>query len=123
MDAMAANYRELDVWQKSMDLAKLCYEVTKQFPKDEMFGMTSQIRRAAASVPANIAEGNGRATTKDYLKHLSIARGSLLEVETHVILSNEVGLLPKTDTDRCLGLCDEIGRMLTGLRRSLEKRL
>ena len=120
---MAASYRELNVWQKSMELAKLCYEVTKQFPKDEIFGMTSQIRRAAASVPANIAEGNGRATTKDYLRHLSIARGSLLEVETHVILSNEVGLLPKDDTDKCLALCDEIGRMLTGLRRSLEKRI
>jgi four helix bundle protein len=81
------NYRELVVWQKAMGLAKLCYQVTKRFPKEEMFGMTSQIRRSAASIPANIAEGHGRTHTKDYLHFLSIAKGSLAEVETHLILS------------------------------------
>ena len=105
-----------------MALAKLCYKLTKTFPKDELFGMTSQIRRSAASIPANIAEGHARAHTKEYLNHLSIARGSLAEVETHLILSHEVELLKKDDLDNCLSLADEISRMLAGLRKSLESR-
>lgn len=119
----AQHYRELIVWQKAMELAKLCYQLTKAFPKSELFGMTSQIRRSAASIPANIAEGNARAHTKEYLNFLSIARGSLAEVETHLILSHEVELLKKVDMERCLQLADEISRMLAGLRRSLESRL
>jgi four helix bundle protein len=119
----AQNYRELIVWQKSMALAKFCYELTKTFPRDELFGMTGQIRRAATSIPANIAEGNARAHLKEYLNHLSIARGSLAELETHLILSNEVKLLKKDDLAKCLILADEISRMLLGLRRSLRSRL
>jgi len=118
----AQHYRELIVWQKSMALAKLCYQITKAYPKSELFGMTSQIRRSAASIPANIAEGNARAHTKEYLNHLSIARGSLAEVETHLILSHDVELLKKEDLDKCLSLADEISRMLAGLRKSLESR-
>src|SRR5580700_116356 len=87
------SYRELEVWQVAMSLAEECYKVTKGFPKDELFGMTSQIRRAAASIPANIAEGQGREHTKEFMNHLSIARGSLKELETHLILSQRVGLL------------------------------
>ena len=117
------HYRELIVWQKGMELAKLCYRLMKTFPKDELFGMVSQIRRAAASIPANIAEGNARAHTKEYLNHLSIARGSLAELETHLILSSEVGLLKTTDLEQCLALSDEISRMLAALRKSLEKRI
>lgn len=117
------HYRELIVWQKAMALAKLCYQVTKKFPRDELFGMTSQIRRAAASIPANIAEGNNRAHTKEYLNFISIAKGSLAEVETHLLLRREAELLPETDLQKCLALSDEIGRMLVALRTSLERRL
>jgi len=117
------HYRELIVWQKAMRLAKLCYHVTKVFPKAELFGMTSQIRRAAASIPANIAEGHGRAHTREYLNHLSIARGSLAELETHLILSQDVGLLEEVALRDCLALADDISRMLSALRRSLENHL
>jgi four helix bundle protein len=117
------HYRELEVWQLAMDLAQECYRVTKAFPKEELFGMTSQIRRAAASIPANIAEGQGRHHTKEFLNHLSIARGSLMEAETHVILGQRVGLLSQADLNNLLQMTDRIGRMMSGLRRSLQKRL
>ncbi len=106
-----------------MRLAKLCYQLTKGFPKAEIFGLTSQIRRAAGSIPANIAEGHGRAHTKEYLNHLSMARGSLAELETHLILSQEVELMKEIDLNKCLALADEISRMLAALRKSLESRL
>ncbi|MGH8571177.1 MAG: four helix bundle protein, partial [Gammaproteobacteria bacterium] len=117
------HYRELRVWQVSMSLAEQCYVVTKSFPKEELFDMTSQIRRAAAAVPANIAEGQGRQHTKEFLNHLSIARGSLMEVETHLLLSQRVGLLDQTTLDSLLTMSDEISRMLSGLRRALEAKL
>src|SRR5436305_12423062 len=104
------HYRELIVWQRAMSLAKACYQATKQFPKCELFGLTSQICRAAASVPANIAEGHSRAHTKESLNHLSITRGSLAELETHLILSQEVGLLAEADLDCCMRLADEVSR-------------
>ncbi len=85
--------------------------------------MTSQIRRAAASIPANIAEGHCRANTREYLHHLSITRGSLAELETHLILSKDIELLNEADLQQCLSLADEIGRMLAALRKSLEARL
>ncbi len=116
------HYRELKVWQAAMDMAERCYLATKGFPKDELFGMTSQIRRAAVSVPANIAEGQGRQSTKEFLNFLSIARGSLMELETHLILCQRVGLLKAQDVEALLKLADEIGRMLSGLRRSLEQK-
>ena len=117
------NYQDLEVWQKAMTLAEQCYLVTKVFPREELFGMTSQIRRAAVSIPANIAEGQGRQHTKEFLNHLSIARGSLKELETHLILSQRVGLLKQQNTEPLLRLADEISRMLTGLRKTLQSRL
>jgi four helix bundle protein len=117
------HYRQLLVWQRAMDLAELSYRVTKDYPKSELFGLTSQIRRAAASVPANIAEGHSRAHTKEFLNHLSMARGSLSELETHLILSQRVGQISEVVLDECLGLTQEVGRMLIGLRKSLECRL
>jgi four helix bundle protein len=117
------SYRELDVWQKAMDLAEQCYLVTRSFPKEELFGMTSQIRRAAASIPANIAEGQGRQHTKEFLNHLSIARGSLKEVETHLLLSQRVGLLDETQVKPLMEMAERISRMLSALRQALEKRL
>lgn len=113
------HYRELLVWQKAMDLATECYKATRPFPREEMFGLTSQIRRAAASIPANIAEGQGRNSTKEFLNFLSIARGSLMELETHLELSQRVNLLPKEQLDKLHRLSDEISRMLSGLRSSL----
>ena len=115
-------YQDLVVWQKGMELAKLCYLLTGTFPREELYGLTSQIRKAAASIPANVAEGNARAHTKEYLNHLSIARGSLAEVETFLILSCEVGFLQRDALEEILPLCDEIGRMLAGLRTSLSRR-
>ncbi len=117
------SYRELEVWQLGMDLAECCYRATKSFPREEMFGLTSQIRRAAVSIPANIAEGQGRAHTKEFLNHLSITRGSLKELETHLILSHRVELLPKQTLEDLLNLTDRIGRMLSQLRKALETRL
>jgi four helix bundle protein len=116
-------YRQLVVWQKAMDLAVMCYSVTNQFPRSELFGLTSQIRRAAASVPANIAEGHSRAHTKEFRNHLSIARGSLAELETHLMLGQRVGQIAVVDLNQSLALCDEVSRMLARLRRSLEDRI
>lgn len=117
------SYRELEVWQVGMDLAEECYKATRTFPREELFGMVSQIRRAAASIPANIAEGQGRQHTKEFLHSLSHANGSLLELETHLVLSSRVGLLDKDNLQTLLSFTDRIGRMLTRLRQSLENRL
>src|SRR6516165_3063642 len=117
------SYRELEVWKLSMDLAAECFRTTKSFPKEEVFAMTSQIRRAASSIPANIAEGQGREHTKEFLHYLSLARGSLTELETHLILSQRVGLLPPTDLETLLALSDRISRMLSGLRKALQRKL
>jgi four helix bundle protein len=117
------SYRELEVWQLGMDLAEECYRVTKGFPKEELLGMTSQIRRAAVSIPANIAEGQGREHTKEFLHHLSVARGSLMELETHLMLSQRVGLLDQATTAPILTQTERISRMLSGLRKALEKHL
>jgi four helix bundle protein len=114
------SYQELKVWQKAMDLAVACYQATRSFPKDELYGLTSQIRRAASSISANIAEGQGRQHTKEFLHFLSVARGSTKEAETHLILSQRVGLLTENDLQQLLGQTDEISRMLAGLKSSLE---
>ena len=117
------SYQELEVWKVAMDLAAECYRVTKAFPKDEMFGMTSQIRRSASSIPANIAEGQGREHTKEFLNHVSIARGSLKELETHLLLCQRVGLLKEADLLSLITLCDRISQMLSRLRQALERKL
>ncbi len=116
------SYRDLQVWQKGMALAKQCYLLTREFPKEEMYGMTSQIRRAATSIPANIAEGYGRESTGDYVKFLRIAQGSLKELETHLLLSAEVDLTTRDMTKPLLTTTDEIGRMLRSLVRSLQSK-
>ena len=96
--------------------------MTRAFPKDELFGMTSQIRRSAASIPANIAEGQGRESTKEFLHFLSIARGSLMELETHLLLCQRVDLLTTQQLNPLLLSTDRISRMLSGLRKALENR-
>ena len=117
------HYRQLEVWQLAMDLAERCYQATKGFPKEELFGLTNQIRRSAVSIPANIAEGQGREHTKEFLNFLSMARGSLLELETHLMLSQRIGLLQQPELDSLLTMTDRLSRMLSGLRKALEKRL
>ncbi len=113
-------YRDLRVWQEAMTLAEACYRLTKVFPREELFGMTSQIRRSAASIPANIAEGYGRETTGAYVHSLRIAQGSLKELETHLLLSERVDLVSRDATAAPLDQCEQIGRMLRSLIRSIQ---
>lgn len=115
------SYRDLLVWQKAMDLAENCYLETKSFPREELYGLSSQIRRSGASVPANIAEGYGRESRGAYVQFLKNAQGSLKELETHVILSRRVGLTTPEAEGAILTRADELGRMLRGLIRSIEK--
>src|SRR5438552_10671673 len=117
------HYRQLEVWQFAMELAEKCYLATRPFPKQELFGLVSQIRRAAASIPANIAEGQGREHTKEFLNHLSMARGSLMELETHLLLSHRVGLLQERDFQPLMLLSERISQMLSRLRQALERRI
>ena len=112
------SYRGLRVWQLGMDLTVECYQVTKSFPEDELYGLTSQIRRAASSIPANIAEGHARGK-KEYQQFLRIAQGSLKELETHLMISQRVGILPQEKVDALLQTTDQLGRMLTKLQQSL----
>ena len=116
------SYQDLVVWQKSVDLTVRTYELTRGFPSEEKYGLTSQMRRAAASVPANIAEGHARRSTGEFLQMLGIARGSLAEVETFLILSERLGLIQSGSGDRLLEDCAEINRMLNGLVGSLTPR-
>ena len=113
------DYKELVVWKKSVDLAIGVYKVTGPFPDAERFGLTGQMRRAATSLPANIAEGWGRGTTKEYVQFLLIARGSLMELETHAIISRELHYLSQENFVELQAQIQEIGRMLNGLIQSL----
>ncbi|MEN6450421.1 MAG: four helix bundle protein [Thermoguttaceae bacterium] len=116
------DYRELIVWQKAMDLVESIYRVTKPFPKEEVYGLTSQIRRASVSIPSNIAEGNGRNTTRDYVHFLSMAYGSVKEVETQVLIAERLCYI---DSGQCHGLVqttNEIARLISGLVNSLNRK-
>jgi four helix bundle protein len=117
------NYRELRVWQAGMELAKDVYVLTRAFPSHEMYELTSQLRRAVASVPANIAEGHTRDSTKEFLRHLAIARGSLAEVETFLLLSRDLGYCECEAVTTLLKRCEEESKMLNALQQSLRKRL
>jgi four helix bundle protein len=116
------SFRELRVWQAAMDLVTECYRLTLRFPAHQRYGLTSQLQRAAVSVPANIAEGHGRGTTGAFLNHLWIANGSLTELETHLLIAERLDYAAAPDLEPLLGQIDQIGRMLTALRRSLESR-
>lgn len=117
------SYRELIVWQKGMDLVEESYRAVAGFPTSELYGLSSQIRRAAVSVPANIAEGWARESTKDYLRHLSIAFGSLAELETLFLIAQRLGFLSPNTVSALLRQMTEIGRMITNLRKSLRAKL
>lgn len=115
-------YRDLKVWNRAMDLVVRSYEVTKGLPKSEQYGLISQIQRAAVSIPANIAEGKGRKHLGDYLRHLSFARGSLMELETHMLIAERLGYITSQQAEAILSLTEEVSRMLSSLQRALEKR-
>ena len=112
-------YSDLVVWQKAMDLVTATYQITVAFPNDERFGLTSQIRRAAVSIPSNIAEGHGRKASGAYLNHISIALGSLMELETQLQIASRLDFLTQEETSSLLAKTDEIGKMLSGLRKSI----
>lgn len=115
------SHRDLIVWQKAMDLTVLIYQLTKNFPKEETYGLISQIRRASASIPANIAEGQGRRLSGEFQQFLGNARGSLLELDTHLELSFRVGYINKNQHNYLKDKISEVGRILNGLMRSLIK--
>jgi four helix bundle protein len=103
-----------------MTLAESCYRLTRQFPRDELFGLTSQVRRAAGSIPANIAEGHGRENAGNFVQHLRISQGSLKELETPLLLAERVGILSASDLQPALTQCESLGKMLRALIRSLQ---
>ena len=115
------NFRELTVWQRSMQLTVEIYKLTSLFPKEELYSLTNQIRRATVSIPSNIAEGQARQSTAQFLKFLSIASGSLAEVETQMELAIMLNYLTQQDTVIACQLCTEIRRMLAGLKSTLKK--
>jgi four helix bundle protein len=115
------SYKELETWQVAMRLVAEVYRVTKEFPKEEVYGLTNQLRRAAVSVPSNIAEGEGRDSTKEFLHHLSIARGSLYETETQLLIAKQLDYLKQSDADSISATIAGVGRLINGLARSLQK--
>ncbi len=116
------DYRELIAWQRAVDLVEMIYRMTADFPKTEVYALTSQIRRAAVSIPSNVAEGQGRRTTRDFLYFLSVANGSLKEVETQIIVSQRLGFLDEHKKSKLIDLTTEVGRLISGLRKSLEQK-
>ena len=115
------DYRDLTVWKEAMDIAEQVYLFTRAFPREEMFGMTSQMRRAAVSIPANIAEGFGRAQRRTFIQFLRIAQGSLKELETHVILCVRIGLLSQEQSAELNTRCERLGKRLVSFIRSLDR--
>jgi len=120
MSSTLQSYRDLLVWQKGIDLVVVSYRAKEAFPKSETYGLTSQIRRAATSIPANIAEGYGRGTRKEYVQFLMFTQGSLKELETHFIVSEKLTYITAAQCERVLKQTDELGRMLGSLIRKLK---
>lgn len=116
---MGASFNDLKVWQRSRVLTVRIYSVTKSFPKEEQYGMTNQIRRAAVSIPSNIAEGHRRASDKEFIQFLKIARGSLAEVETQIIVAGDLQYVDMTSVDEISKEIEEIGKMINGLINSI----
>ncbi|MDD3897142.1 MAG: four helix bundle protein [Candidatus Peribacteraceae bacterium] len=113
------SYKKLQVWQKSMCLARHAYVLTNKFPKDELYCLTSQIRRAAISIPSNIAEGSQRGSDKEFARFLLIARGSLVELETQLLLAESFGYCESGELRKVFSLIEEISRMLYSFRSQL----
>lgn len=118
-----SDFQELDVWQKAMDVAVDVYAYVKTLPKEERYGLGDQMRRCAVSIPSNIAEGHDRNSTKDYLRFVSISRGSLAELKTQLIICNRVGYLSEGSLSCIIARLVEIDKMLTGLMKTLNRNL
>jgi four helix bundle protein len=118
-----ASYKDLKVWQMGMALAADIYQVSREFPKAETYGLCSQLQRAVVSIPSNIAEGHARDSTKEFLHHLSFALGSLAEVETQILLAHQFGYLTVESKTLITAKADELGKMLRGLQKSLRAKL
>ena len=114
-DGFAKNYRDLVVWKRSIELVKETYKLMRFLPKEEIYALSNQIRRAVVSIPSNIAEGNGRASSKDYARFLSMARGSKYELETQLLICVELCYLTQEQITHAMNLSEEIGRMLNVL--------
>ncbi len=123
MSSRGTTFREMRVWQLGMDLVEAVYEATLSFPKHEVFGLSSQIQRAAISIPSNIAEGHQRDHTREYLRHISIARGSLAEVETQCEIAFRLGYIDPLQLEHLNHLTSNLGPQLSALRESLSRRL
>ena len=123
MDEEVRSYRDLIVWQRGMALASACYRKTRSFPRDEIYGLTSQIRRAATSIPTNIAEGNGRENTGTYVNFLRVAQGSLEELETLMLIAQDAEIMSATEASELLESCEAVGKPLRGLIRSMQRRV
>lgn len=119
---MSQTYRDLVAWQKAMDLVTRIYRTTQQFPKEELYGLTSQLRRAAVSVPSNIAEGQARYSHSEFQHFLRNARGSLVEVETQVMISQNLGYIAAETAEELLRRTSEVGRILNALLASIKER-
>jgi len=117
------SHEKLDVWKRSIDLVVSVYRLTENFPSEEKFGLTSQIRRASVSIPANIAEGAARESDKEFVRFLSIAQGSTSEVETELLIANRLGYLTSPQYDQIRSSLDDIGRMITGLSKHLKRKI
>lgn len=116
------SHRELIAWQKAMELVKLVYDLTDKFPREELFGLTVQIRRAVVSVPSNIAEGQGRNSTKEFINHLSIAYGSLMETETQILIAEMRRYITVEELNTVPKKSAEVGRVVNGLSNSLGRK-
>lgn len=119
MNGKAGSYRDLIVWQQSMDLAVAVYAETRSWPKEELYGLTGQVRRSATSIPSNIAEGYGREVRGSYLQFLRIAQGSLKELETQLLIAQRIGVSKPQAIEPLLGASSDVGRLLRGLLRKL----
>jgi four helix bundle protein len=121
-DKRINSYQDLKVWREAMTLAEQAYRLTAEFPKDETYGMVTQIRRASVSIAANIAEWHGRESTGSFIQFLRMSQGSLKELETHLLLSARVGICSDATAEPLLGKCDELGKMLRSLIRALQRK-
>jgi four helix bundle protein len=123
MNKSTQSYKDLIVWQKGIELAKRIYSLTRKFPREEKFGLTSQMRRAAVSIPSNVAERQARRTTPEFIQFVSHAEGSAAELDTQIILAVALEFCPKKDALPMYELNDEVRRMLNALRRKLSERI
>ena len=122
MTKVVQSYRDLIAWQKGMELAREIYRISRDFPKDEIFGLVSQMRRAAVSIPSNIAEGHQKLSRKEYQYFLGNARASLAEIETQVLIAKDLDYLREIEMNPILNLSAELGRVLNGLINSIRKK-